>query len=157
MHSRSTFTAAIAAAKLNRKGGLHQIYTSQPTSLGMETLSPLAKQKTLDTLSAITTSARQLGIDPSVACVAILAVSLATVSTLMVILYYLRIFILLGLVLFGGKAFLMFSNKEVRRLMGASEEEKARLEAQPKESIEGLEELQDELLENLKGQMEMEG
>ena len=111
----------------------------------MEALSLLAKQKTLDTLSVITTSARQFGLDPTVVCVAILAVSLATVSTLMVILYYLRIFILLGLVLFGGKAFLRISKKEVPWLMGISEEEKAKLETQPKESIEGLQELQGEI------------
>ena len=120
----------------------------------------MAKQKTLDTLSVITTSARQFGLDPTVACVVILAVSLATVSTLMVILYYLRIFILLGLVLFGGKAFLEFSKKEVPWLMGVSKEEKVELEAQPKQSIEGLEELRGEIWENLereKRHMEMEG
>jgi len=110
---------------------------NQPkTPSAMDYLPPLLQQRTLSTLTLITSFSRQFDLDPVIVGLIVLSISFIATSILMWVLSYMRILILVGLVLAAGNVSLRFVRRELPILGGAG---RGVGDGGKRERIEGLE------------------
>jgi len=102
----------------------------------MDYLPPLLQQRTLSTLTLITSFSRQFDLDPVIVGLIVLSISFIATSILMWVLSYMRILILVGLVLAAGNVSLRFVRRELPILGGAG---RGVGDGGKRERIEGLE------------------